>query len=834
MNFIESFDNKTILIPLLQRDYVQGSKESAVISPFLDALLEKDCDLNYIYGYEEDGCFVPVDGQQRLTTLWLLHLYLYARKKRAREYRVHMKFASREYANDFCERISEHLEELLSKSSSYKTLDEAIKDQSWFIQSWNKNATVCNMLNTLKLIHRKVNEHDMDTIWNKLVDSATPSVTFAFLQMDESNGLDDDIYIKMNGRGRKLSAFENLKSWMDDKVSTRPYAEEWRTEMDNCWTDMFWQNRNLEQEHPEEIDDEQLFFFYNLLILYHVKTGELLNTVTKLREEKPFLFEEMQDFFGIEAKAEKDQDIVDNIVDRLRKAGNFPLLWIDRLNLMSESFFDFANKGARAIAGLSKEFNSLDLYLGEEKVDKTTRTYRISMCEGSIGRTLPLFYALLSYRQGETTLYDWMRVMRNLILNTSISREDLPSLMSAMDDFGSLCCKENIYSVLRDSESMDILKGFNSRQIGEEVLKANQLNYYSSMTKLENGRFFSGRIGVLFNMLSLNPTGSQSLLGMNNVEAYTSVLLAIFDGKDGGCAEQFDDKEHLLRRALMTFKPYYFGMGKNGCWCFCQGLGEWREYVNTEDECRNALYSFLKEVMVPAQKAGQDLRQAVSDHLKAISCGYEQLLLSPPDGNSFRYHFIHHPGVWDYMRTKRCMWTDNYNIELKTSNGNNSDRVELRTYALYLDYCHNDDYKGDRTNWKVGIWPKCKSCMYFERNFAFEQKNLTVAIDVYFYDHQEQRNCEDSYAFDLFIRSKHPEALSEEEKLAFAEEDYQANIGLFRKLPPKLLDALERKKDGRLRSKSLYSRRGIKGILKQTMQGINHSIDTMEMKGEGA
>lgn len=832
MTFIESFNNRTILIPLLQRDYVQGSKESAVISPFLDALLEKDCDLNYIYGYEEDGCFVPVDGQQRLTTLWLLHLYLYARKRLTREYQVLLKFASREYANDFCERIVEHLEELLPKSSSYKSLDEAIKDQNWFIRSWSKNATVCNMLGTLKLIHNKVNERNIDAIWNKLVDSDAPSVTFAFLQMDESNGLDDDIYVKMNGRGRKLSAFENLKSWMDDKVSSRPYAEEWRTEMDNAWTDMFWQNRNLEQEHPEEIDDEQLFFFYNLLILYHIKTGELLHTVKNLREEKPFLFEEMQDFFGIEAKAEEDQDIVDNIVDRLRKAGNFPLLWIDRLNLMSESFFDFANKGARAIAGLSTEFNSLDLYLGEEKVDKTTRTCRISMCEGSIGRTLPLFYALLSYRQGETTLYDWMRVMRNLILNTSISREDLPSLMSAMNDFGSQCSNENIYSVLRNSESMNVLKGFNSRQIGEEVLKANWLNYYSSMTKLENGRFFSGRIGVLFNMLSLNPTGSQSLLGMNNVEAYTSVLLAIFDGKDGGCAEQFDDKEHLLRRALMTFKPYYFGMEKNCYWCFCHGLDEWREYVTTEDECRNALYSLLKEVLVPAQKTGQDLRQAISDHVEAISCEYEQLLLSPPDGNSFRYHFIHHPGVWDYMGTKRCMWTDNnYDIEIKTSNGNNSDRMELRTYALYLDYCHNNEFKCDRIGWKVCIYPKGKSCMYFDREFVFEQKNFKVAIDVYFYDHQAQRKCEDSYAFDLFIRPEHNEASSQEEEETFAEEDYQANIGLFSKLLPELMNTLERKEDGHLRSKLLYSRSGIKEILKQTMQGINKSIESYENEG---
>ena len=73
-----------------------------------------------------------------------------------------MKFASREYANDFCERMEGNIEELLSESSSYESLDKAIKDQNWFIRSWEKNATVSNMLGTLKLIHRKVNEHNME------------------------------------------------------------------------------------------------------------------------------------------------------------------------------------------------------------------------------------------------------------------------------------------------------------------------------------------------------------------------------------------------------------------------------------------------------------------------------------------------------------------------------------------------------------------------------------------------------------------------------------------------------------------------------------------------
>ncbi len=830
MNFIESFNNKTILIPLLQRDYVQGSKESAVIGPFLDALLWRDCDLNYIYGYEEDGCFVPVDGQQRLTTLWLLHLYLYAFKKLTREYHIRMKFASREYANDFCECIVEHLEELLHISSSYKSLDEAIKDQNWFLRSWCKHVTVRNMLGTLKIIHRKVNEQNINNVWSRLADTDSPTITFAFLQMDESNGLDDDIYIKMNGRGRKLSAFENLKSWMDEKVSTHTYAVEWRIDMDNAWTDMFWQNRNKEQEHPEEIDDEQLFFFYNLLILYHVKTGELQNTITRLKEEEPYLFEEMLDFFGIDSNAD-DQAIADKIIDKLQKADNIPLIWMDRLCLMPEAFFDFAINGFRTITGIFEEFNSIDLYLGEEKVDNTTRTYRISMCEGSIGRTLPLFHALLAYKQGKTPLEDWMRVMRNLILNTDIGRKDLPSLINVIDAFGQQCSKENIYSLLRKSEAKELLEGFNRRQISEEISKASLLDYYTQMVTLENGRFFSGRIGMLFNMLSLNPVDCQRHLDVENAEAYTRVLLALFDGKDGGCTARFDDKDHLLRRALMTFKPYCFGMKKKHYLCFCNGLDEWREYINTEDECRNTLYCLLKDILVPAQKQGQDLRQAISDHVEAISCKYEQLLLSP-DINSFRYHFIHHPGVWDYMRTKCCMWTgNNYDIELKTSNGNNSNRMELRTYALYLDYCHNGSFMCDHTGWNVCIWAKEGTCMYFEREVTFEQKKFKVAIDVYYFDHQGKRKCEDNYAFDLFIRPTHPDAISEEEELAFAEEDYQANISLFSKLIPELMNVLERKEDGRLRSKSIYSRSGIKDILRQTMQGINHSTKDNEYEG---
>ena len=103
--------NTDIVIPQLQRDYVQGQRAditSPLLSSLVDAITDQSKDevhLNYIYGYGtgEDGRlgFVPVDGQQRLTTLWLLHLYVYSKYVGADKFGVNLIFRAREYAGHF-------------------------------------------------------------------------------------------------------------------------------------------------------------------------------------------------------------------------------------------------------------------------------------------------------------------------------------------------------------------------------------------------------------------------------------------------------------------------------------------------------------------------------------------------------------------------------------------------------------------------------------------------------------------------------------------------------------------------------------------------------------
>lgn len=179
-------------------------------------------------------------------------------------------------------------------------------------------------------------------------------------------------------------------------------------------------------------------------------------------------------------------EILSCIIERLQKAGNVPLVWIERLQLMSEGFYSFAFNKLNKLATLSKEFNTLELYIGSSFNEETTKTYQLSMCEGSFNRTLPLLYALLSYEEGVTALYDWIRTMRNLILNTEIDRKDLPVVIKTIDTFATRCVEENIYTVLRSgSDIKSILRCFNRGQVEEEIMKASELEYYAQMTSLE-------------------------------------------------------------------------------------------------------------------------------------------------------------------------------------------------------------------------------------------------------------------------------------------------------------------------------------------------------------
>ena len=81
-NLIGSTNIKKICIPTIQRDFALGRHGRAFNRySFLNALKtaicgEEELSLDFVYGVDNGTMFVPLDGQQRLTTLWLLHWFI--------------------------------------------------------------------------------------------------------------------------------------------------------------------------------------------------------------------------------------------------------------------------------------------------------------------------------------------------------------------------------------------------------------------------------------------------------------------------------------------------------------------------------------------------------------------------------------------------------------------------------------------------------------------------------------------------------------------------------------------------------------------------------------
>ena len=73
-----------IEIPRIQRSYAQGRESEKIVRDgFLGSIIKtlenKNEDrlcLDFIYGDSNNKKFIPIDGQQRLTTLYLLYWYL--------------------------------------------------------------------------------------------------------------------------------------------------------------------------------------------------------------------------------------------------------------------------------------------------------------------------------------------------------------------------------------------------------------------------------------------------------------------------------------------------------------------------------------------------------------------------------------------------------------------------------------------------------------------------------------------------------------------------------------------------------------------------------------
>ncbi len=135
-----------IEIPIIQRDYAQGREDvkardvrkkygschaiEATATPNGHKLF-----FDYVYGRIEEDKFIPFDGQQRLTTLFLFHRYVFERMELEEEKVLLHKFSyhTRQSSKEFCWHLVEN--KVIPVEGK---LSEHVIDQPWFYADWQK------------------------------------------------------------------------------------------------------------------------------------------------------------------------------------------------------------------------------------------------------------------------------------------------------------------------------------------------------------------------------------------------------------------------------------------------------------------------------------------------------------------------------------------------------------------------------------------------------------------------------------------------------------------------------------------------------------------------
>lgn len=438
-SLLESYN---VVIPLIQRDYAQGRLDirttevrKKLLQDINRALSSRDelpLDLNFIYGKSSNGRFIPLDGQQRLTTLFLVYLYAF-RNSQSCDFLRNFSYETRDSSKQFFSSLFEHRKDIFASSV---TPSELIKDASWFADSWILDPTVQGVLVTLDAIPVYF-QSDID--YEEILSfSDEQRVVFHFLDIDKL-GSEDELYIKLNSRGRPLTDFENFKARFISRLQSidGDLANTFTQNLDTKWTDTIW-----------KIDQDK--FDINFLNLFEIALMNHLDSLDYSQREN----------------------------------------WTSQIH-----FEDITLKHVALIIGVLE-------FLSENRYPDVS-TILTEAIENKELKSRVYFHVIsifiLHNGSNLDNRYDvWYRIFRNLIANSEIdSQAPYERAINGINEQIS-----HMSDLLRYLSEGNRISGFNTEQVSEEIEKAKLITADESLRdfifQAESHPYFSGQIRSCF------------------------------------------------------------------------------------------------------------------------------------------------------------------------------------------------------------------------------------------------------------------------------------------------------------------------------------------------
>lgn len=684
--FWNLINNQGIEIPPIQRDYAQGRNTGKIpsirtkfIASIFNALDQKEpLGLDFIYGKifglrnEEEFTrnksaiegllssiknyagsvdlsisdfkieaknndigavtyLIPLDGQQRLTTLFLIHWYVFIKLKKVDDLKKLMRFRykTRKSSESFIYTLCN-----TNKIEFKDDLKEEIINLEDFSNTWLDDATVVSMLNVIQDIHSFCKKYNEDQLIETNKNLTTEEIIyFDFLNLKDFN-LSDDLYVKMNARGKQLSDFENFKAWLFSQIENENWYDQdlWKDDMlkfDIEWNDVFW---NAKDSETFDIDDiylnyYKLSFLGDFVTKINIKEDSTLlkNTTDFLKNteiidilitdtndfdfEKYFFNDDFKNnlsfYFNflklcqVESNGNSNIEVLDEILDATFK------YYFTENNKISFSSFYFSNRIFKSTWWQKLYFFAIQRYI------------------------LKLNKPIISFNEVEkTNLKNYNRVISNLIFNANVdSPEDFKNYLNSITELiNSLKIETSIY-IQNDLISKS---NFVNYQKNEEILKCELINNNSSWEKViieaEQHPYFYGQIRFLIELAKSNISNFEILYSKIAPLFYPNILL---------------HPDFIMQRALLTIGNYFIEKSSNKMYLCKNNFGTVRE--------RN-----------------ENWRQVFIDEIKS----------------DYLYKLVFHPS-YDYNNVENSLNTILQEY-IKTDNFENLPIADLEYYKFYI------------------------------------------------------------------------------------------------------------------------------------------------------
>lgn len=657
----------SIVIPRLQRDYAQGRNTSGVPRirrRFLEAMAQafdrsEPLILDFIYGeITAQGRLELLDGQQRLTTLYLLHWYAAVNEGRlSGEVSSRLErftYETRPGARYFCRSLA-HFNPGGPESPDAGDLPEVIRDQPWYVPYWDHDPTIGGMLVMLKDITRVLQRRPM---WDRLTDESGSIIRFYFQPLS-GFGLTDDLYVQMNSRGKELTEFENGKArlllGLHDKAPEK-MLEHFRKNIDAAWTDVFWAESGQTAEVTDQAMEAYLVFLLKIVRTWNGKTGE----------DDPAV-------------------LLDEAAEIVRLGNPLYDYEFGNLEFIIQAFDCWSGQGGR----IGSYFNE-DLFPKDQRRLFSSSADLMKICRSEKMTLLPqlfLFAVIVHRISGSPDFPDRLRVLRNLAENSDneIRASQMPQLLAGVFDwiFNGRLTKDG---------------GFNQQQIEEELSKLDYFQLHPDAANcvqgLENHPLLRGRLAVF----QLGEVWPEPRDFKRLAAAFQAFL-----------PENLPPESPYLRtagQALQAMGDYAQGSGRGRYLFVVNQLASWRDLLTAPksrigfDGTREVLRDLLDELAGLA--AGPELEAA----LEGIVADF---LRKCEDSKEFcwRYYFVKYPAMRD-GKSGYYVWGGDYDLHML-------DKFRINSY-------HRDPYIWAALRLAVGTEEEVWQCEIEGIEFTGEEK----------------------------------------------------------------------------------------------------------------